>query len=64
MNIRKLKLMTMVHNLAQKQGKRTANPLCAHPARASLAQKLSGSGIVCFEGEMLDMPVKWHPASA
>ena len=33
----------------------------AHPARASMAQKLAGKGELVFEGELLELPLNWHP---
>ncbi len=33
-----------------------------HPSRSSAAQKLAGSGVLVFEGEMLEVPLSWHPA--
>lgn len=33
----------------------------AHPTRQSMAQSLAGSGELCFEGELLELPLRWHP---
>ena len=32
-----------------------------HPARTSMAQQLAGTGALVFEGELLEMPLQWHP---
>ena len=34
----------------------------SHPARASMGQKLAGTGALVFEGELLELPLSWHPA--
>ena len=38
------------------------NNIVAHPARASMGQHLAGKGHFVFEGELLELPLKWHPA--
>ncbi len=36
--------------------------IVAHPARAAMSQSLAGKGELVFEGELLEFPLKWHPA--
>jgi hypothetical protein len=36
--------------------------IVSHPTRASMGQSMAGKGELVFEGELLEMPLKWHPS--
>lgn len=35
--------------------------IVSHPARPAMGQTLAGKGELVFEGELLEIPLKWHP---
>ncbi len=41
---------------------KSGDNLLSHPARASMGQYLASRGELVFEGELLELPLRWQPA--